>query len=257
MNPSGARFVRVAVAFMAVAAAVGLQGCSGATFGDAAGVSIESVAIDDEARIAPHSVADLSGDQLFLPHFFTGFSVGNVVAFDSTLVSSPVYDVNLALDIGSHLSLEVMFGWWSIQDQPANIPGADSKLVMNPVLAFLQFYKDVPRLRSRYYVGAGIGYSTNSYDLGATHEQYVLLHDNLDDYDIDVSDGTLLKAAIGWERYSTSDAKLNLGIELSYVSGQADLRIDRTSGGTTDQYVIGSFPMDNMWMFRANITWHY
>ena len=79
----------------------------------------------------------------------------------------------------------------------------------------------------------------------------------LDAYDIEVSDGTLMKAAFGWEWYSTNDAKLNLAVELSYLVGKADLIVERTTGGTLDRYVVGDFPMDKMWMLRSNITWHF
>ena len=237
---------------------VAVMGCAGSNYGhvtDTCNPQVCTAFVGD----GPRPVADVSGDELFLPHFFTGIGIAQVWPRDSSLVNSTVFDVNMTFDLGSRLAFEIDVGYWEIADRPANWQGNDSSLLMNPFVAFLQIYDDIPKWRSRYYFGAGMGYSINSYHLGSRDEYYVEAIEGVVDYSHSVTDGTLMKVAVGWEFYSTATADLNLALELSYIDAQGDRVIERTwaSPAVTEEYIPGEFPMDEIWMFRANFTWHF
>jgi len=208
---------------------------------------------DLAALVTPRPAADLSAAELTLPRFFAGVAIGTVMPESSSLQTSAVYDVNLAYDLAGWLSVEVLIGSWNVADRPSNVPPADSTLRMTPCLALVQVYRDSHRLRGRLYAGAGVGYSVNDYRLGSAHKEYVMDQDGLTDYDLIASDGPVVQAAVGWEAYSTADARLNLGLELRYVSADIDLTIRRS--GLAD-YTI-DFPADKLWMMRVNLTWHF
>jgi hypothetical protein len=166
-------------------------------------------------------------------------------------------DLNFAFDVFPWATLDFTFGYWNIADRPGNVPNGDSHLLMTPTIASLQLYRDIPRWKSRYYVAGGVGYSDNSYDLGDHHRDYVMAEDNLTTYHVTVSDGPLVRAAFGWEFYSSADAKLNLAIEASYLKGQATLEIERN--GSTYEVPDEDSTLDDMsiWMLRSTVTWHF
>lgn len=197
-------------------------------------------------------VADLSGTDLGLPRFFLGLGYAQMHPEDSSLRTGTVYDLNVAYDMSSWLTMEFAFGLWDIGDQPVGVPGADSILEMRPALLMLQLYGEVPACKSRVYIGVGGGYSVNSYDLGGTHEYYVENVDGIPDYGVNAADATLWQLALGADIYSTADAELNLGIELRYVIGTVE-RVER-SGETP-------FNVDEvelrLYLIRANVTWHF
>ena len=164
-------------------------------------------------------VADLSGVDLGLPRRFFGVGYGLVYPWDSTLVSSTVYDLSLAYDVSSFLTAEVSFGVWDIGDRP--IAEADSVFEMRPALVQLQLAKEIPTRKMRAYLGYGGGYAQNSYDLGAYHRSSVenSLQLQPDDYDVRADDASLQQCVVGVEKYSTADASLNFAIEGRYVWG--------------------------------------
>lgn len=204
-----------------------------------------------EPTISP--TADLSCDSLRLPRAFAGIALGVITPESSSLQKATVYDFNLTYDLNRWLAVELLVGSWTLPDRPSNIPNADSNFQLTPCLAMAQIYKDFAKLRGRLYVGAGAGYAQSDYNLGSSHKQYVMDQDGLSDYDLVISDGAVFQAAVGWEAYSTADAKLNLGLELRYLSADLNMTIRRPDVPDYE----ASFPADKLWLIRANLTWHF
>ncbi|MHC4250230.1 MAG: hypothetical protein ACYS9X_13970, partial [Planctomycetota bacterium] len=148
---------------MALAGAALLSsGCAG---------TVASPSVDSYAPAGPRArpVADLSAAQLDLANFFMGFGLGHVRPEGSSLESSFVYDLSLALDAPPAISVEMLVGLWNLPDRPRLRSGteADSELEMIPILVALQLQKEFAKFRA--YVAPGVGYSFNNYDLGAGH----------------------------------------------------------------------------------------
>jgi hypothetical protein len=61
----------------------------------------------------------------------------------------------------------------------------------------------------------------------------------------------MMQAATGIELYSTSDAKLNLALELRYLFGDAELTETLDGTPRTSERSL------DLWLTRANITWHF
>jgi hypothetical protein len=162
-------------------------------------------------------VADLSGVDLGLPRRFFGLGYGLVYPYDSTLVSSAVYDLSVAYDVSSFLTAELTLGVWDLGDRP--IAGADSVFAMRPALVLFQFAKEIPTSKMRAYLGYGGGYAQNSYDLGPYHESYFENSLQTSDYDVRADDASLQQCVVGVEKYSTADARLNFAVEGRYVWG--------------------------------------
>ena len=218
----------------------------------AAGCGVSRQIASSPPEIAAAPVADLSGDDPGLPRVFMGLAYGQIFPKDRTLASGPVYDLNLAWDVNSWLTTEFAVGLWNIGDRPSGVPGADSIFEMRPLLAMLQFTGEIPRLKSRLYLGAGLGYSQNSYDLGRNHESYYEIDIGTPDYDVTADDGLVMQYAVGWEAYSTADAELNLGIELRYVTGRVE-RVQWSQGAVTTAEDVDL----EFYLLRFNVTWHF
>jgi hypothetical protein len=194
-------------------------------------------------------VADLSCGELNLPRFFAGVGFGQVRPVDSTLATSSVYDVNLAYDFPGGMTLEVSYGLWDVDDRPVAV--ADSILQMRPVLVTLQLTREFVGRKGRMYLGVGAGYSVNEYDLGSAHRQYMLDNLPISDYTAHADDGGLMQVTLGIELYSTADAKLNTGIEVRHVTGDAE-RVEYQGSNP----IYGEFDVE-FWMLRGNISWHF
>ena len=197
-------------------------------------------------------VADVSGAILDLPRVFFGIGYSQLRPEDSSLTTSTVYDLNVAYDLTANLTFEFAFGLWNIPDRPVGIPEGDSDLEMRPVLGMLQLSGEVSQWKARVYVAAGGGYTVNSYALGASHRYHVENVDRVPAYSVTADDAFLWQLALGVEVYSTADAALNFGVELRYVSGEVE-RVERTSDTifNVDEVEL------NLYLIRANVTWHF
>ncbi|MHC5057718.1 MAG: hypothetical protein ACYTKD_23860 [Planctomycetota bacterium] len=226
------------------AAALLSSGCAG---------TIASPAVDSYAPAGPQArpVADLSAAQLDLANFFMGFGLGHIRPEGSSLESSLVYDLSMALDAPPAISVEMLVGLWNLPDRPRLETGAeaDSELEMIPVLVALQMQKEFAKFRA--YVAPGVGYSFNNYALGANHAVAELDHHKASTFAADVDDSLLYQAAVGVEFYSSESADLNFGMELRYVMGGLDI----TERPNNSEY-LRSVDLQ-MWLIRGNVTWHF
>ncbi len=226
----------------------------GRPFEDGALVVKPSTLDDRTARyrlldINPRPVADLSAVEIGLARFFLGVGLGLAYPNNLSLSSGTTFELSTAFDIAETVTIEIMpWGLWSLPDHP--MPGADSALEMQPLLATLQI-----RLwegsSGRAYIGGGGGYSWNNYSLGSTHRAAVMNALGLSSYSVAVGDGWLTHLVGGWEWYSTSDAKLNLGLELRYVMGQVDMTQYLEASTKTDVIDLG------VYTFRVSLTGHF
>lgn len=198
-------------------------------------------------------VADVSGAILDLPRLFFGIGYAQLRPQDSSLETSVVYDLNVAYDLASSLTFELAFGLWNIADRPVGIPDgeSDSDLQMRPILGMLQLSGEASQWKARVYFAAGGGYSINSYDLGRSHRLYVESQ-GTPAYSVRADDAFLWQLALGAELYSTADAALNFGVEFRYVWGMVE-RVERT-GDTI--FNVDEVEL-NLYLIRANVTWHF
>ncbi len=218
-------------------------------------VAFPGLALDDRAArdrlldITPRPVADLSAAEIGLARFFLGAGLGWAFPDSLSLKSGTTFELSTAFDIGRAATIEILpWGLWSLPDHP--VPGADSSLDMQPLLATLQI-----RLweggKGRFYLGGGGGYSWNNYALGAAHRSAVMSGLGLTSYNAVASDGWLTHFVGGWEWYSTADAKLILGVELRYVMGQIDMTQYLEAATKTDTIDLG------VYTFRVGLTGHF
>lgn len=226
------------------AAALLSSGCAG---------MIASPAVDFHAPAAPRArpVADLSTGQLNLANFFMGLGFGHIRPEGSSLESSFVYDLSMALDAPPALSFEMLVGLWNLPDRPRLSTGseADSDLEMLPVLFALQLQKEFAKFRA--YVAPGVGYSFNNYALGPNHATAMRAEYSASSYAVDAEDSMLLQGTAGIEFYSSESADLNFGLEFRYIWGDLDI-VERPDGVARPKTVDLQ-----MWLIRGNVTWHF
>ncbi len=218
-------------------------------------VALSRLALDGRAArdrlldIDPRPVADLSAAEIGLARFFLGAGFGWAFPDRLSLKSGTTFEFSAAFDIGRAATIEILpWGLWSLPDSP--VPGADSALQMQPLLATLQI-----RLwegnKGRFYLGGGGGYSWNYYALGQAHRSAVMSGLGLTSYYAVAGDGWLTHLVGGWEWYSTTDAKLILGVELRYVMGRIDIMQYLETATKTDTIDLG------VYTFRVSLTGHF
>ena len=196
----------------------------------------------------PEPVADLSGDLYGVSRLFTGFSLGQAYPVDSSLEKGTTYDFSLAYDVASSLAVELVLGHWDLGDEP--VPNAGSSLSTVPVLAMAQFQGEFGR--TRFYVGAGAGYAFNDYETGYGHSQAAMSDLGISSYGVEVDNALLFQYGGGLEFYSTLDAKLNLGVDARFVSGEVDTTEQLGSTGSRE-----STRDVKLWLIRVGLTWHF
>jgi len=203
-------------------------------------------------------VADLSGAEIFVPKLFFGLGLGQVHPADCTLRRSAIYDVVVSYDAWGPVGLELMFGQWKVEDEPylagtsqVNVTGATNELQMQPLLAMLSLSYEPVRWDCRFYVGVGGGYSMyTSYNVSSDYRAEVL-DNGYPSYDADASDFWLFQAAAGAEVFSSTDAKLNIGFEARYLTG--NIEWTQNYGGSP---VTGNLDTD-FFVLRTYLSWHF
>jgi hypothetical protein len=210
-------------------------------------------AVDSYERAGPQArpVADLSAGKLNLANFFVGFGLGQLRPEGSSLESSMVYDVSVMLDAPPLVSFELLVGLWDIPDRPELASGqrADSELKMTPILLAMQVQKEYPKFR--VYFAPGVGYSFNSYELGANHSTAMVAEYTASSYFVNAADGMLLQGIVGFEFYSSESADLNFGMELRYING--DIGVTEWVGSVARTKNVAL----EMWLIRGMVSWHF
>ena len=106
--------------------------------------------------------------------------------------------------------------------------------------------------RTRFYVGAGAGYAFNDYETGYGHSQAAMSDLGISSYGVEVDNALLFQYGGGLEFYSTLDAKLNLGVDARFVSGEVDTTEQLGSTGSRE-----STRDVKLWLIRVGLTWHF
>ena len=172
-----------------------------------------------------------------------GVGYANVSPAEGDLDNGTSMSINYTRGIDTNLSIELSLGQTVLDVKPGDMPVDLGEVTVKAVHVTAQYR--VPSGNLSPYVGVGLGYYSNDFDLSDDVKDYIASDPNFDlDVDIDNSFGFHIDAGVDY--FVNTNFALNF--DARYFWSQADATMTETDTGVTtknedeidlDSFVIG------------------
>jgi len=172
-----------------------------------------------------------------------GVGYANVSPDEGDIDDGTLMSINYTRGVNNNLSIELSLGEAVLDVNPGDIPVDLGEATVRPLQVTAQYR--IPSGNLSPYVGAGLGYYFNDFDLSGEAEDAIAQvridsGDPTFDLDVDVDDSFGFHIDAGVDYFVNSNFALN--IDARYFWSQADAKMTETRLGTPDE--IGDDEID-------------